>query len=457
MILNSIRFNNFSFAGSVYTKKPTTPPIKDSFKRKADFKSFKLSSELSTQAKKELISQVYDVISNDCPPMGKGATGAVYHLKNVDGLKPYGAVAKISYLEDKNKVTGERQKVGITYDNEIAMLKKVKSLGDNSQQYLGRVKLGDGREVLLTTFVLGKNPDFKTNPISNKAVTSLLNILVELDSIGILHRDLKKENIIIDSDSNARLIDFGEAIEFDILNGKKCDNEMNFPPFVVPSNIQNFEDTFLSEYIADMQKVDKQKAKEFYKDYLAQKANLYHAKTAQNLSNHLNENIDNLSDAEKRRISELCNYQTIMADVLSKKSDDDTIVNIEMMKNQITYMSELAYKNEVLLANPLANISMKTNAVICAKKMETMILDALNRPNSLEVNEYLKYQYKIAKYRQNKISDWLTGVVGWLCTCVKTDASNMDENKKKLIEDCLKDNLEDFEIPNIASNATKQV
>lgn len=457
MMINSIKFDKFNFTGVACARKLASSPIKDTFRKKADFESFKLSSDLSVQAKKEIISQIYNITSNNCLPIGKGATGEVYHLENIDGLNPYGAVAKVSYLEDKNEATGERQKAGISYDNEVTMLKKVKSLDDKTQQYLGRVKLGDGREILITTYAVGTNPDFETNPISDEAIASLLDILVELDSIKVLHRDLKKENIIIDSNSNARLIDFGEAVEFDFLDGKKCDNEMNFPSFVIPSNIQNFEDTFITQYVADMQKIDSKKAKEFYKSYLAQKADLYHAKTAQNISNYLNENIDKLSESEKRRVCELYKYQSIMADVLSKKSDDDTIVNIEMMKNQITYMSELAYKNEVLLANPLANISMKTNAVICAKKMEAMVLKALSKPNSLEVNEYLKYQYKIAKYRQNKISDWLTGVVGWLCTCIKTDFSDMDKNKQKLIEDCLRDNLEDFEIPNIITHTTKQV
>lgn len=453
MLINSINLNSLNFTSNLKAKRLTPKPCQDTFKRKLNFQSFQFSPELSIQTKKELISQISNLVSKDntIPPLGHGATGMVYRLNNIEGLNPYGAVAKISFLEDKNQETGERQKVGIDYNNEIVMLKKVKSLGDKTQQYLGKIRLNDGRNILLTTYVLGKNPDLAKNPMTKEALGTLVATLGDLDTMGILHRDLKKENIIIDNNSNTRLIDFGEAIEFDFLNEKKCDGEMNFPSFMIPSNIQNFEDTFLSQYIADMQKIDKDGAKDLYQTYLSQKAELVHKRTAKNLLNYLENNGENLTANERQRVKELYDYQVTMAHVLSKKSDDDTITNIEMMKNQITYMSELAYKNEVLLANPLANVTMKTNAVICAKKLEAMVLNALNRPNSIEMNKYLQYQYKIAKYRQNKISGWLTGFVGWLCTCVNSNMTTMNEGEKKFVDDCLKENLENFEIPNIAT------
>ena len=134
---------------------------------------------------------------------------------------------------------------------------------------------------------------------------------------------------------------------------------------------------------------------------------------------------------------------------------DDDIVDIELMKNQITYMSELAYKNEILLANPLANVAMKANAVICAKKMEALVQKALKRPNPIVVHKYLNYQLQIAKYRQEKIAGWLSGFVGWLCNCATEDIQTADENKTKLINECLKPNLEEFDIPNIAQKKGK--
>ena len=111
------------------------------------------------------------------------------------------------------------------------------------------------------------------------------------------------------------------------------------------------------------------------------------------------------------------------------------------MRNQVTYLSELAYKNEVLLGNPLANITLKTNALISAKKMEAMVQEQIKRPNHPEVKKYLEYQLEIAKYRQGKISGWLEGLVGWFCTCMNTSINTPDPSKSKLIHECI-DNKE---------------
>jgi len=451
MILNSINFNPIVNFQNIKAKTIGFTSNSDSFERTSRVKSFQFTPEISITAKKQLLSQVSQIAKDDTmiSPLGYGATGVVYHLKGIDGIGVNGAVAKFSYTEDKNPLTGDKQKVGYDYQDEITALKKVKQLGDSSQQYLGKLKLTDGRNVLLTTYVTGRNPDLKVNPLTKESLSSAVSTLSQLDSINVLHRDLKKENIIIDSESNIKLIDYGEAIDFDFLDEKKCDSELNFPSFVMPSNAQNFEDTFLSPYIAELKEQDELQAREFYEAYLNQKAMLIYEPTAKRLTNYLYKNEENLSVDDIQRIYELVNYQEVMSEVLSKHCNDE-IVDIELIKNQVTYMSELAYKNEILLANPLANVAMKANAVICAKKMEAMVLKALNRPNKPIVNQYLKYQLEIAKYRQNKISGWLSGFVGWLCTCATTDMVNADENKMKLINDCLKPNLENFDIPNIA-------
>ena len=148
----------------------------------------------------------------------------------------------------------------------------------------------------------------------------------------------------------------------------------------------------------------------------------------------------------------MIDFQEVNCEVLSKEYNNSDIINIELMKNQVMYLSELAYKNEVLLCNPLANVSLKASALISAKKLEAMILAQINRPNKPEVRKYLDYQLQNARYRQEKIAGWMNGLVGWFTTCLTTDINTTDENKKKLIDECVNgENLEDFKIPNIVN------
>ena len=454
MFLGAIDFNTIN---TFKLSRAHTKPISfcaqvqtDSFKKRAKVESLEFVPNLSDSAKQKLLNSVVEIANNpDTPVLGYGATGVVYQVKNVEGLNPNGAVIKISYTQDKNPITGERQKVGFSYDEEISALKKAVSLGDNSQQYLASAKLTDGRNVLITTFVDGVQPDAIKNPINAKALRTVIETLTKLDTAGILHRDLKKENLVVDSEDRIKLIDFGEAVEFDFLDTKANDAH-NFPSFEVPTNFQSFEDTFISPYYDDLSKINKGMAEVFFSNYLKQKAIGFYGFRATQLQRYLDKNKENLSDEQVETLKTMIDFQDVNYSVLSKEYKNPDIVNIELMKNQVMYLSELAYKNEVLLCNPLANVSLKANALISAKKLEAMVLEQINRPNKPEVRKYLDYQLQNAHYRQQKIAGWLNGLVGWFTTCLTTDINTSDENKKKLIDECVYGvNLEDFEIPNI--------
>ena len=450
MLIYSIKFANVNFTN---LHKPS-PAVKeagaDTFEAPKT-KEFELSPCLSSIAKMQLMGQIRFIVENQAliKPLGYGATGVVYQAKNIDGFGYNGAVIKISYTEDKNPTTGQKQKVGYDYEDEIKILKQVKALGENSQQYLGRVKLADGRTVLITSFVDGVEPDVYLAPVNKKALESIITSLQKLDEIGVLHRDLKKENLVIDRQDKIKLIDFGEAVEFNILDFKGNDNH-NFAPFEAPTNFQSFEDTFISPYIDDLQKISPKEAKEFFKQYLILKSELVFPKRAQELEEFLSQNKRKMTAGEIVALRKMINYQKYMASALSEQNLTDEILAIELMKNQVLYMSELAYKNEILLGNPLANVALKTNALICAKKLEAMVMAQINRPNKQEIRKYLDYQLEGTKYRQQKIAGWLNGLVGWITTCLTDDINTSDESRKKIIDECLAPKLESFEIPNIA-------
>jgi tRNA A-37 threonylcarbamoyl transferase component Bud32 len=323
-------------------------------------------------------------------------------------------------------------------------------LGENSQQFLASIKLSDGRNVLISAYVSGKQPDVNTNPVNKKSLESAVLALAKLDAAGVLHRDLKKENLVVDDEGKIKLIDFGEAVEFDFLDTKVNDGH-NFPAFETPTNFQSFEDTFISPYYDELNKIDKNRAKAFFSNYLKHKAVEFYGIRSAQLQEYLEENRTKLSVEQIETLERMIDFQEVNYSVLSKEYNNSDIVEIELMRNQVMYLSELAYKNEVLLCNPLANVSLKANALISAKKLEAMVLAQINRPNKPEVRKYLDYQLQNARYRQERIAGWLNGLVGWFTTCLTTDINTSDENKKKLIDECVYGkNLEDFEIPSIA-------
>ena len=168
MLLNSINFSNLNkinFKSNQNASQISFTNKPDSFEKNSVSK-FEFSEDLSTQARKQIIEKIKTIEDFPLGPLGIGATGAVYQLNNIDGFGYDGVVVKFSHTEDKNPITGEKQKPNCNFEDEIEKLKKAAPLGENSQQYLGRLKLSDGRYVLITTYIDGKTPDATLNPLN---------------------------------------------------------------------------------------------------------------------------------------------------------------------------------------------------------------------------------------------------------------------------------------------------
>lgn len=376
--------------------------------------------------------------------LGTGMNGSVYKLNNIKGFEQ-GLVVKISHTKDKNALTGEKQRVNCSFDDERDILKSVRGIDSKSQNYVADFVLKDGRHVLVSTLVSGKNPDVKERPLTKKSLSQLLEIFEKLDEQGVLHRDLKKENIIIDKDNNAGLIDFGEAINFDLKDVKYNSENNNYPENVAPTNMSSFEDTLLFPYMEELKKSNPEEAKQLFRDYLVLKAPIYE-KRAESIKAYIESN--DLSSEEIEQLSRMENYQRIMAQML--KSPDEDVIMAEMLQGEITYNSELAYTNEILFGNPLANITLKANSLIAAKRLEAYSLQQIKKPNTLEKREYFKIQNDIAKYKLSKISSWINGLVGWFTDCMTTDIQTAPDYKQDLIDQCVNgQNLQNFEIPDV--------
>lgn len=426
-------YKNVSFLGA---DKFTASPIKKE----------SYLEQITDVQRQQIRNQVENIVAPDSlvKPIGYGADGAVYKVQDVAGF-PEGLAVKVSHIDSKNPKTGEMQRTGCDFKDEIEVLKKVKSLDENSQHYVAVLNMKDGRNVLVTTFVKGKNPDLTTRPLNSANISSMLDAAFALDLDGVLHRDLKKENIIIDDNDNAGLIDFGAAISFDLFNFEVNTNQNNFPPFEAPSNLRSLEDTLIFPYLNDMKKQDPAAAKAFFTDYLRLKAG-YHSKRAESL--RLQAKRGDIDSESSKRVRKMADYEQTVSDAL--QNPDKNVVQAELLRGGITYNSELAYKNEILLLNPLANISLKWNSLIQAKKLEKFSSEMLMRPNTPEKRMYYAYMKEYAKYNQEKISGWVMGLSNWLLTCLKTDSNDTPDYMQDIISQCTeKTGIQDFEIPDV--------
>ncbi|ORX47267.1 kinase-like protein [Piromyces finnis] len=84
-------------------------------------------------------------------------------------------------------------------------------------------------------------------PKARYIFVQLLTAIKYLNSLNIVHRDIKDENILIDKDLNIKLIDFGAAIQ--IKGGRVYDKFVGTIPYIAPEVITGQEYSSLSQDI----------------------------------------------------------------------------------------------------------------------------------------------------------------------------------------------------------------
>lgn len=398
-------------------------------------KETKWATDLSEKAQKDILKALNNLDKQKL--LGHGADGNAYLVKNIDGFAD-GVVVKVSHTKPID-AEGKMQRVGVEFNTELETLSALPSSLTNSQKLVGYIKKADNSCCLVTTLAKGSKVNPQSNPITPKHLSSILNSFFELDKAGILHRDLKKENWFATESGDVNLLDYGEAVKFDVKETKQNSDNYNFPAFDTPSNLRSFEDTGLYPYLNDLSKTKgPQETRKIFTSYLQEKSN-FHAKKAELLKEQVKAGNTDLKQAAR--------YEALQAKLFKKPTDD--LIDLESTKIQMTASAEGAYKQEILDKNPLANVTLKFFALINAKRFDLKVKEMQNRPQTTEMQEYLKMQEQLFKYRaKDKLEGWTQGLVGWLMM-------NITGENTQLHQEFLNKNIINFEIPDVASEIQK--
>jgi len=292
-------------------------------------------------------------------PSPKYETGDIFGKNNI---------GEFFVLKHLNKVTPE---IATT----PADLIERKNIADKPSKYY-----------LAMNIINGKAID-KDN-LTSSSLTSIVQNLFNLEKEGIVHFDLQNENILIENNNKARIIDFGSFAILDndgnIIysesnlrdeNPSKYFSELsigapaqqkrarnfisknaivfietqkNNPYTNFHSNIQNFEYRTLHDILMDKAKTNPQESKDFFKSYLQTKAATFHSQMKGFLSSiEIDDFVrpeDNPEDIQsaKTSLQKAIRYEEISEKILENPTEN--VIKTELAKMQLRYFSAFTDK-----------------------------------------------------------------------------------------------------------------
>lgn len=127
--------------------------------------------------------------------VGCGATGQVIRLNDTDIV--------VKHCDSYNNPEGLEM-----LKNEISIYEKLSSLNlKYLPRYYGECEYF-GQYFIALEYIPGKHCDWTTN---TELREKLDRVVQHLNSVGVVHHDLRPENVILTCDGNIKLIDFGKS------------------------------------------------------------------------------------------------------------------------------------------------------------------------------------------------------------------------------------------------------
>ena len=161
----------------------------------------------------DIFGEKYRYLPSEENYLGGGAMGDVYR-----GYRSNGAVVAVKRVKDcysNNKMIRQRAvlegNLGFRHSNLIEMLGCCVVNPDNGPIFLlSNFVNGENIDVYIKESLKNLPPDVRVEKISI-IIKQVLDALDYLHSRGIVHRDIKPSNIMVENNSNVRLMDLGIA------------------------------------------------------------------------------------------------------------------------------------------------------------------------------------------------------------------------------------------------------
>jgi serine/threonine protein kinase len=181
-----------------------------------------------------LFSDRYEIIEE----LGTGGMGKVYRVEDTK------AKEEIALKLIKPEIATDKKTID-RFRNELKIARKIRHKNVCAMFDLGDEK---GRHYITMEYVPGEDLSSlirKLEQLSERQTIfiaqQICNGLVEAYNLGIVHRDLKPQNIMIDKDGNARIMDFGIARLIESKGMTGAGIMIGTPEYMSPEQVEGME------------------------------------------------------------------------------------------------------------------------------------------------------------------------------------------------------------------------
>lgn len=383
-----------------------------------------------SESQKDYIDRFEEGLTYDSKFLGEGVTSRAYYSPSQNFVikqNKYNA-----YIPNKKR--GEMG--SLAHENDILL-----SIGENvktSQKGIGYVETAKGGQFLLSTLMKGSPANLWSNPFKEKHIDRLLRNLYRLDKSHIIHCDLSRPNLLLDTNFDVNIIDYQWGEKFLPYYPESNYHLINsiFPPFEMPNNATMFETAALPGYLKSMSSYN---AEEFLSNYLKNKA-IYTDKKFEKMKRYRNEHLW-MSD-------EFENFE--LAKTKAYNSQDASIKTAELLKMNMLNSHRRQYScydtNKIEPRNILRAIPLMVKAKQFADKLSN--IQAQFNCDQL----YFDFMNKYGKFWQNNISDWYPKTIKWLFEVV----TGVTKSEGRILFPDKFDDFSGLNVAEIKNDVTKQ-
>ncbi len=138
--------------------------------------------------------------------IGKGGTGRVYKAVNNDGIEVALKIIRSDYVDSEVSVKRVKREIETASRIDNSNVVKINSIGEIGELWYIEMELVDGDNLLNKI----RSGSLKTEE-KISITRDIINGLEAIHDAGIIHRDVKPSNIVVDSRGRAVITDFGLA------------------------------------------------------------------------------------------------------------------------------------------------------------------------------------------------------------------------------------------------------